>query len=427
MKKKLLLITKGFPFGEHERSFLPAEFDRLTQEFQISILTGCQEPLLYPFPEDIPVRRFKSGRVLSDPKALLWLLSAPFRPSVVREVLRAAKGCALKKAAQRGLRILKYDLSAKRAMSAIRAIIDEEKTDLVYTYWCTAFTLGTVRLKKRYPALKAITRFHGYDLYQERFPTGWQPFRDVISKECSLLIFAAERGRQYYLDAWGRQWTEKSVLAYLGCRALAPAFGGGGADGLALVSCSFMIPLKRIERIIDALALLPESVRVRWYHIGDGESRAALTERAEKSLSSRSNIRWSFLGCVPNGELDALYQTLRPGLFITTTTTEGGAPVSIQEAFSSGIPAAATAVGGIPELVRDGETGFLLPKNPTAEEVSAAIQQFYELPAAEKAAMSARARALWEEDFDAEKNAEAFVGLLKRLLEGEGGTAHDQE
>ena len=76
-------------------------------------------------------------------------------------------------------------------------------------------------------------------------------------------------------------------------------------------------------------------------------------------------------------------------MFLTASSTEG-LPISILEAFSACIPAAATAVGGIPEIVRDGETGFLLPENPAPEELAAAIRRFYELPPAEKAAMSAR-------------------------------------
>ena len=180
-----------------------------------------------------------------------------------------------------------------------------------------------------------------------------------------------------------------------------------------------MIPLKRIHLIIDALRLLPEDLSVCWHHFGDGESRAALTEQAGTVLDSLPNIQRKFWGFVPNQELDTLYQTLCPNVFITTSSTEG-LPVSVIEVFSAGIPTIATAVGGMPEIVRDGETGFLLPANPSAQETADAIRRFYELTDAEKSAMGKAARALWVKKFDAEENAVSFVGKLKQLFLAEG-------
>lgn len=424
MKKKLLLVTNGFPFGEYERGFLPTEFQCLTQNFQVTILAKKDGPMLYPFPKDVPVRLLPSMKpVRKGPKALLLLLSALFRPSVWREVLRAVQGCPKKTAFQRCLQILRYDLGTRRIYPLLRSIVDKDGIDLVYIYWCSEVTLGAVRLKKRRSGLKVVTRFHGYDLYQERTDSGWQPFRQEISEGCDRLIFACRTGLDYYLSHWGRRWQDKSVVGYLGSPASPLVPGSGRADALTLVSCSYMIPLKRIALIIDALARLPEGLALQWYHIGDGESRAALEEQAKAALTPRANIQWEFLGAVPNREVLALYQKIQPDIFMTTSSTEGGVPVSIQEAFSAGIPAIATAVGGIPELVRDGETGFLLSETPSIEEAAAAICRFYELPAAEKAAMARRARALWEEEFDAEKNAKVLTAILRQAVKG--GMEHE--
>lgn len=421
MKKHLLLITGGFPFGEIERGFLPIEFQRLTGEFQVSVLSWCGRdvPLLYSFPSDIPVRRVKS--IWQDPKSLLWLLTVPFRPFVVweifqavrREVLQAVRDCTVKTALLRIHSIVLYYFSALRNVPLLRRIVKEDKIDLIYTYWCLVPTLAAVLLKKYVPELKVITRFHGYDLYRERSPIGLQPFRQEISHGCDLLIFAAEMGKKYYLETWGTCWASKSFVSYLGSRALSVVSPRTQKNSLTLVSCSNMIPLKRIHLIVDALRLLPEDVCVYWHHIGDGESRAALTEQAETALNPLPNVQWKFWGFVPNGALDRLYQEIQPDIFITTTSTEGGVPVSIQEVFSVSVPAIATAVGGVPEIVRDGETGFLLLADPSAQETAGAIQRFYELNAAEKKAMSEAARALWTEKFDAKKNAVSLVEQIK--------------
>jgi len=165
--------------------------------------------------------------------------------------------------------------------------------------------------------------------------------------------------------------------------------------------------------IIDALALLPESLHVEWHHFGDGQERENLTAQAERTLPP--HIRWKFWGHIPNCQIDGLYQSLKPAAFITLSSTEG-LPISILEAFSAGVPAIATNVGGIPEIVRNRETGVLLPEAPSPEEVAAAIQHFYNLPLMKRDTMGAAARALWEKDFNAEKNAERFARSLKHLL-----------
>ena len=128
-------------------------------------------------------------------------------------------------------------------------------------------------------------------------------------------------------------------------------------------------------------------------------------------------MTWKFHGRVPNHLLAEHYRAIDPDLFLTASSTEGGAPVSIQEVFSLGVPAIGTAAGGIPELIEHGLTGLLLPENTTAEQLTKAIDTYYNSTSAEKAAMSAAARELWERCFDAEKNAKTFVENLQSLLQ----------
>ena len=420
MKKNLLMITNGFPFGESERGFLSAEFPRLAQEFRVHILAHSQEPLLYPLPEGVEAERYEYGPVFrprqlrdfpSFFQLLTQLLTQPFRPSIFSELCRALRQSPPGQICSRLKFILGYSVSAWQLEKRLRQIVEEEGTCLIYTYWCTQATLAAVRVKKRRPSLKIVTRFHGYDLYQERRPDSWQPFRLEILQGCERLIFAAEAAKRYTLETWGQQWEPKCAVCYLGSRDMTPVQPSG--EMLTLVSCSNLIPLKRVKLIIAALALLPGSFRVDWHHFGDGAERDALSSLAEETLPS--NIQWKFWGSVPNHQLNELYQTLKPGLFITMTSTEGGVPVSIQEAFSAGIPVIATNTDSLPEIVQEGKTGFLVSKNPTPEEAAAAIQRFYRLSPSEKAAMSAAAKALWMTRFNAEANGAHLTDLLESV------------
>src|SRR5437899_5125386 len=64
-----------------------------------------------------------------------------------------------------------------------------------------------------------------------------------------------------------------------------------------------------------------------------------------------------FAGAAEQAEVLAWWQ--RATIAALTSTSEG-MPVSLMEAAACGVPAVATAVGGIPELIEDGVTGFLI-------------------------------------------------------------------
>jgi colanic acid/amylovoran biosynthesis glycosyltransferase len=414
-KEPLLLITEGFPFGEREQSFLRTEFDLLAKNYRITILTQKRgDPILYPIPEDVRIETysFVSNFAGSRIRLALELLSLPFRKEIRREIRTSRKGCTRQIRKERFVRIVSYYLNSRQLVNRISSLLRETGTKLIYTYWCTQATLAAAYLRKSDPTLKLFTRFHGCDLFQERAAGGWQPFRPFIAAQCRGLLFACGAGKNYFLSVWGMGWESKSIVAYLGCRPF-PRIPAVSGQPLAIVSCSNMISLKRIDLIIDALALLPESIRVEWHHIGGGILEQELTQQAAHRLEQHKNIRWKFLGPVPNRELPRIYAEIRPQVFLTATSTEGGIPVSIQEAFAMGVPAIGTAVGGIPELISNGHTGFLLSPQTSAREIAGAISAFSCCSMAQRQQMSDDAFRCWQERCDAQKNAGRLLQILK--------------
>lgn len=415
MKKseKILLVTAGFPYGEWERGFLSTEFSHLCESFDVSVLSvGTQEPLLYPFPEEIPVERLMYPEVERSVMGALRLLCCALKPEVFRELLRALRKQPFSGKLRRFKQITGYYLKAQYAAQTIERIHRERQIDLIYCYWCTEPAVGACLLKKRYSQLRVIARLHGHDLFVERKTTGWQPFRSMIVKNVDRLVFACRMGQEYFLSKWGG--ADKAALHYLGCSKAEPC-QRTPAEDLRIVSCSNLIPLKRVDCIVEAIGLLPKTLRVQWDHFGDGVERASLEAQAEDCLGE--HVTWKFHGHVPNGVLRDVYRELSPDVFLTASSTEGGVPVSMQEAFSMGIPAIGTAVGGIPELIISGENGFLLSPETTPQEVADTLMKFYHQPAEAKHRMSENALTLWKTQFDAERNAEEFVSLLRCILQ----------
>jgi len=414
MKKRLLLVTHGYPFGESERGFLAEEGKLLASRFDLVILAlDNGDPLVYPTDgiKRIERYRYSSSRKNLTAGALLRIME----PAALREAFAFVKKNKFSDPLGNLRHILFYRFNVWEMEQQLADLIEAEKIDLVYTFWCNACTVAAVKLKKRFPHLKVVTRFHGMDLYEERTYERWQPFRRDVARLADGLCFACEHGRSYFREHWGGEATHKMGLWYLGSAERGTA--DAPTDGtLRVVSCSNLIPLKRVELIIEALALLPDTVQVQWHHFGTGVSREELETLAEDRFRNCPNIQWRFHGFVPNAQLTEEYRNIKPNLFLTTSSTEGGAPVSIQEAFSMGIPAIGTAVGGIPDLIVDGQTGFLLRPEPAPTEVADAISRYAALPEIEKREMAAAARSLWKQKFDAGANAARFVSYLENLI-----------
>jgi len=95
---------------------------------------------------------------------------------------------------------------------------------------------------------------------------------------------------------------------------------------------------------------------------------------------------------------------------ITASGKMEGIPVALMEAMVSGIPVVATSISGIPELVRNGDTGWLVP--PENEGALAdALSQIYSDPAeADKRARSGRRWVL--DEFELFSNAKKLSSLF---------------
>jgi glycosyltransferase involved in cell wall biosynthesis len=115
---------------------------------------------------------------------------------------------------------------------------------------------------------------------------------------------------------------------------------------------------KRVHILLDALAQIEEPVHVAIG--GTGPLREELEERAE-TLGVAHRV--SFLGFVADEDLRPLYRLA--DVFAMPSVAELQS-VATLEAMASGLPVAAADAGALPELVRDGENGFLFAPDDSA-------------------------------------------------------------
>jgi glycosyltransferase involved in cell wall biosynthesis len=138
--------------------------------------------------------------------------------------------------------------------------------------------------------------------------------------------------------------------------------------------------------------------------VGDGIRRAWVEQLARDAKLSDAVVFTGFRPDVP-----ALLGTM--DCFVLASTRTEGVPQALLQAFAAGVPVVASRIGGIPEVVRDGETGLLVPSE-SVPALAAAIDRVLDDP--EAAALRARAaRALVEERF----SHESAIGRLLRLYD----------
>lgn len=148
-------------------------------------------------------------------------------------------------------------------------------------------------------------------------------------------------------------------------------------------------PPKRVDVVLRAMSRVVKSLPdARLLLVGDGELRMEL-----ESLVSELGIGQAveFLGARPHDEIPGW---MRQADVLVHCSEHEGLPMVIMEAFGCGLPVVAAGVGGIPDLVREGETGYLLD---TGDDVGFARKLIKLLSQPELAArLGANARAFAE-------------------------------
>ena len=163
--------------------------------------------------------------------------------------------------------------------------------------------------------------------------------------------------------------------------------------------------------LLEALAAEPALERLSLVLVGDGPLRAALSRDAQRlGLSQRVRFAGAMTDEQVAAELDAAALFVLPSIVASTGQMEG-VPVALMEAMASGVPVVSTRLSGIPELVRDGDTGLLAaPGDPAS--LAAAMRAAIASPA-ETLARARRARELVEREYDLGVTGEAMVEVLR--------------
>ena len=163
--------------------------------------------------------------------------------------------------------------------------------------------------------------------------------------------------------------------------------------------------MKGLPVLLDAVAKIRQSQpEVKLGIAGDGPDRARLAGQS-RSLGIEANVE--FLGYQSQSQVrELLGQT---DVFVMSSFAEG-VPVVLMEAMAAGVPVVATRIAGIPELVEDGVSGYLVPPG----EADAVAERVIRLmkDADLRARFGRAGREKVGREFDVEVEAQKMVGII---------------
>ncbi len=405
---RILLFTDSYPYGPtNEFAFLNYEVKRLNEQFDIELIPKELKTDLLNVNNvkvDVNLSKFlkKKTRVRYVLRTLAFL-------DLFKELLRNTNIMVSRKKIKRLLIFVSSALITKKYLN--KRLKNETEKVLLYTYWNTALTFGAVLYARKNKNIKIITRVHGHDLFLER-NKNYIPFIRFVLNSVNKVIVASSAAYEYTIEKYLSS-KEKVFLSRIGVesrkqKAYIPSDGV-----LNIVSCSNLLPLKRVPLILEGLKFYVDKYMqyVNWTHVGDGQMKKDLIFKIGNA--KRKHLCVILKGHMCNFALMDFYNSTDVDLFITTTSSEGGVPVTLQEAQSFGIPVIGTNIGGVPEIVND-KVGVLLSANPSTEEIADAI---YHIVSNEKRYQNMRKASYrnWEENFNAEKNYSNFLKMLTKL------------
>lgn len=248
---------------------------------------------------------------------------------------------------------------------------------------------------------------HGSDLLRHG------AYLDIKLANCSFCFTVSEYNRRFILEHYSDIPHEKITVQHMGVDTPLPLIAASQAQGPE--GCLLLLAVGRLHQVKDHAFLVRACVLLRQRNVrflcliaGEGPERNSLVNLiAGLGLTSQVKL----LGHLAKDELDLYY---RMADLVVLTSLSEGIPLVLMEAMARGKTVLAPAITGIPELVIDGETGFLFQPGSLDEFVSRV--ELIEALSPQLATVGLAAREYVLSYFNRQTNLEIFANrFLARL------------
>jgi colanic acid/amylovoran biosynthesis glycosyltransferase len=305
---------------------------------------------------------------------------------------------------------------AAQALDLARAVRARGITHLHAHFASTATTVA--RLAARLAGITYSFTAHAKDIFHEEVDEA-----DLRAKlaEAAAAITVSDFNLSHLHDVFGKDARAvRRIHNGIALERFPFRAGDAAADGPArIVAVGRLVEKKGFDVLIEAAAILRErGADVAVDIAGAGPLEADL---AAQILASGLEERVRLLGPLAQDSMRELVRGARVFAAPCRVGADGnrdGLPTVLLEAMALGTPCVSTPVTGIPEAIRDGSTGLLVPEDD-APALADALESLLADPERRRA-ISRAGRALIEERFDASRQAGVLGEVFARLHEAVG-------
>jgi colanic acid/amylovoran biosynthesis glycosyltransferase len=265
-----------------------------------------------------------------------------------------------------------------------------------------------------------VTTFHGFDATLKTHAMLGSPawfryplLRRRLAREGNLFLCASSFIRQKLLETGFPESRTHTHYIGVDCKTIRPR--ADSEETPLILHVARLVEVKGTRYLLRAFATVARKYdRVQLLIIGDGPLRRQL-HALTASLGLRDRVE--FLGAVPHvavlSWMRKAAMLVLPGIR-TATGREEGLGMVLLEAAATGLPIVGSRVGGIPECMLEGKTGFLVPERDE-NALARRMAELLEDPV-RRHRMGAAGRALVEDRFDIDRQTAVLESFYDSLL-----------
>ena len=405
----------------HKVAYIMSRFPHLPETFILREMNALEAHgwriSLYPL--------IRQKQTVIHDEASAWVERARYTPFVSRDVLKANFQAFIKRPfryLKTGIKaILENFLSPKFFVRALllfpKAVLmaqqmQAEGVQHIHAHYATHPAL-VAWIIHQLSGLGYSVTVHAHDIFVD------QTMLKTKLHAATFVVAISDFNRQYLGAVVGEHFQEKIHIVHCGIQPSWYHQSGEevmiAEDRLEIINVGSLQPYKGHIHLLKACAILKEErIPFRCRIIGEGGQREHL-ERFIASKQLHNDVL--VLGALSQDRVAELLPTahcyVQPSV-ITPSGKMEGIPVALMEAFAAELPIVATEISGIPELVRPGETGFLVPPedaNALAEAIKFISQNWGN---AKRMAIAGRKLVL--EEFDLKKNVEILSAYFQEAI-----------
>ena len=287
-------------------------------------------------------------------------------------------------------------LKASSFARSMRAL----EVDHIHAHWATHPTLGAY-IVHRLAGIPYSFTAHAHDIYVER-----AMLREKI-ESAQFVATISDYNKQFLKNLYGDKHLSKIIIVRCGIDTefFKPKENSQKDERVKFtIVCVGSLEEKKGHRfLIEACSILRlQGMEFQCLLVGDGDKRAEL-----ETLIEQNNLTDDvhLLGWQTRQQIRELIGSANVMVLPSITTSTGkqeGIPVALMEALAMQVPAIATQISGIPELIEDNNNGLLVTESD-ARAIADAISRLYSDPVLQNS-LGVEGRKKVQEEFDLQKN-----------------------